>query len=143
MKLGHVFLGIFLMVCPAAMYAGDIPVTLEFQGIVPGGGTVYVAIFYRADSFKKQIPEYALSVEPAAETVRAEISLPEGDCIVSCYQDANGNVKMDSGIFGMPKELIGLTNYDGKGMTGGFKKLTVPVNRDTGVITVRLYKVRI
>lgn len=136
-------MGVFLMFCAAAIYAGDIPVTVEFQGIIPGGGTVYVAIFYRADSYRKQVPEYALNFEPAAETVRREIVLPEGDCIVSCYQDANGNGEMDSGVFGMPKELIGLTNYDGRGATGGFKKLTVPINRDTPVITVHLYKVRI
>jgi uncharacterized protein (DUF2141 family) len=143
MKKGSVFFGVFLMVCAAAIYAGDIPVTLEFQGVIPTGGTVSVAIFYRADSYKNQVPEYALSVEPTAETVRAETFLPEGDCIVSCYQDANGNGEMDSGAFGMPKELIGLTNYNGKGVTGGFKKLTVPINRDTRVIIVYLHRVRI
>jgi uncharacterized protein (DUF2141 family) len=143
MKKGFVFWGVFLLFCAAALYAEDVPLIIEFQGVVPNGGTVYVAIFYRADSYRKQIPEYALSVEPTAETVRGEISIPEGEYLVSCYQDANGNGKADTGPFGIPRELISLTNYSGKGLPGGFNKLKIPIYQGAAAITLRLYKVKI
>jgi len=69
--------------------------------------------------------------------------LPQGECMVWAYQDGNNNGKLDSGIFGIPKEPIGLTNYGGKGVPGGFNKHKVPVNRDTAKITINLAVIKL
>ncbi|GHV61977.1 hypothetical protein AGMMS49587_07560 [Spirochaetia bacterium] len=145
MKRVFGFLGAFLMFCAAAIYADDIPVTVEFQGVVPGGGRVFVAIYYSADSYRngKGPIDQSAWIESTAETVRIEMLIPEGECVVSGHQDANGNGELDFGAFGMPLEHIALSNYNGRGIPGNFKKLKVPVNRDTGTISVHLYKVRL
>jgi uncharacterized protein (DUF2141 family) len=131
------------MISAAVIYADDIPVTIEFQGVVPAGGKVFVAIYYSADSYRKNVIDQSLWIEPTAETIRAEMLIPEGECIVSGHQDANGNGKLDFGAFGMPLEHIALSNYGGRGVPGNFNKLKVPVYRGVGIISVRLYKVRL
>ncbi|GHT64712.1 hypothetical protein FACS1894110_04920 [Spirochaetia bacterium] len=133
------------MFCAAALYAEDIPVTVEFQGVVPGGGKIFVAIYYSADSYRngKGPIDQSLWIESTGETVRVELLIPEGECIVSGHQDANGNGKLDFGAFGMPLENIALSGYGGKGIPGNYNKLKVPVYRGMGVISVQLNKVRL
>ncbi|GHV75270.1 hypothetical protein AGMMS49942_00910 [Spirochaetia bacterium] len=140
-----VFWSIFLMIGAIAIYADDIPVTIEFQGVIPNGGRVFVAIYYSADSYRngKGPIDQSAWIESTAETVRVEMLIPEGECVVSGHQDANGSGKLDFGAFGMPLENIALSNYNGKGIPGSFNKLKVPVYRGVGVISVRLYKVRL
>jgi uncharacterized protein (DUF2141 family) len=69
--------------------------------------------------------------------------IPEGECVVSGHQDANGNGHLDFGVFGMPLENIALSNYGGRGIPGNFNKLKVPVYPGVGTIGVHLYKVRL
>jgi uncharacterized protein (DUF2141 family) len=138
-----VFWVTFLMITVAAIYADDIPVTIEFHGVIPGGGKVFVAIYYSADSYRngKGPIDQSAWIESTAETVRVEMLIPEGECVVSGHQDANANGHLDIGAFGMPLETIALSNYGGRGIPGNFNKLKVPVYRGVGTISVHLYKV--
>jgi len=51
------------------------------------------------------------------------VTLPSGEYVVSMFQDKNGNGKLDTYLFNIPKEPIGLTNYFKKGIPGPYKKL--------------------
>ena len=145
MKKAFVFLGAFSLFCAAAIHAGDIPVIIEFQGVVPNGGRVFVALYYSADSYKngKGPIDQSAWIESTGETVRIEMLIPEGECVVSGHQDANGSGKLDFGPFGIPLETVAITNYNGRGFPGNFNKLKVPIRKDIGVISVHLYKVRL
>lgn len=41
---------------------------------------------------------------------------------------------LDTSFIGMPKEPVGLSNYDGKGIPGKFKKHKFSVNENTEII---------
>jgi len=56
------------------------------------------------------------------------------------YRDGNNNGKLDTNIVGIPKELFGFSNYDGKTVPGDYKRHKVLVNDLTDRITVHLYK---
>jgi hypothetical protein len=43
----------------------------------------------------------------------------------------------------MPREPVGITNYNGRGIPGGFHKLKVPVNNNSTRITVNMGNVRL
>ena len=48
-------------------------------------------------------------------------------------QDINKNGELDTGFLGMPKEPVGLSNYDGKGIPGKFKKHKLSIDSDKKV----------
>jgi uncharacterized protein (DUF2141 family) len=50
-----------------------------------------------------------------------EINLPEGEYVINAYQDINNNDKVDLGLLFIPKEPVGITNYNG-GIPGNFNK---------------------
>jgi uncharacterized protein (DUF2141 family) len=67
--------------------------------------------------------------------------LPSGEYVVSAFQDKNGDGKLNTGIFGIPTEHVGMTNYNLKGAPGGFKKLKVPINNNSTRLIVNMGKV--
>ena len=42
--------------------------------------------------------------------------------------------ELDTSFIGMPKEPVGLSNYDGKGIPGKFKKHKFLVSGDTSIV---------
>ncbi|GHU11731.1 hypothetical protein FACS1894151_11430 [Spirochaetia bacterium] len=87
---------------------------------------------------KKQTPNITLQFEPTGDIIRAEITVPIGECVINVYQDRNG--KCDTGLFGIPKEPVGISNWDGKGPPGGYNKLKVEITNTTNTIRVNLYQ---
>jgi len=57
---------------------------------------------------------------------------------VSVYQDSNRNGKLDTNFVGMPKEPVGISNYSGKGIPGGFDKLKAVIKNTDAVLTVNM-----
>jgi len=64
--------------------------------------------------------------------------LPNGEYVISMFQDKNGNGKLDTYFFGIPKEPIGITNYFKKGIPGGFNKLKIQINEDKMIIKIKM-----
>jgi len=115
--------------------------TIEFNNVVINGGTVYVAIFASAESFRRETPEYYFDFAPAQNTVACAYSLPSGEYVISAYQDANNNGKMDFGLFRIPRELVGISNYFGRGFPSqNFDRQKVAVNSNTDKVIINLYK---
>lgn len=84
---------------------------------IPGKEEIVIALFTdKKGTDKKGIPE-DLSKAVKTATVKANKpahtfeNLPAGKYVVVVFQDADGNGKLTKGIFGAPKEPIGLSNH--------------------------------
>jgi len=77
------------------------------------------------------------ALESQNTIVSQEVVLPVGEYLVAAFQDTNNNGRLDTNIFGVPRESAGLTNYTG-GIPRGFHRHKVPVNENTSKITVHL-----
>jgi uncharacterized protein (DUF2141 family) len=116
-------------------------VTVEITNVVINGGKIYLAIFSKSESFMKEEPEIAFELQAEKTSISKEISLARGEYVVSAFQDANNNKKLDYGLFGIPKEIVGISNYFGKGFpTKSFDKQKILIDDKTGTIIIGLYK---
>jgi uncharacterized protein (DUF2141 family) len=116
--------------------------TVEVTDAVVDGGTVYVYIFASAEEFKDGTPCNIMEMAASDTIVSQEIALPNGEYVLLAYQDTNNNQKIDFGLFYIPKELIAISNYSGKGFPSRrFDKQKVVVDDSTEKITLGLFKI--
>jgi uncharacterized protein (DUF2141 family) len=121
--------------------ASDNRITVEITNAVVNGGAVYLCVFSKAESFKKENPDIYYKLDAYKTSLVKEILLPDGEYVIMAFQDANNNQKLDYGLLGIPKELLAISNYSGKGYPSrDFNKQKIPVNGATGKITLRLYQ---
>lgn len=128
----------FLLCITGSLFADNISTTIEINGVIIQGGVIYVAVYSNENDYKNDRIFYSFIMPPANTTLIHHCDLPEGDYVVSVFQDVNGNGKLDTNIFGIPKEPVGITNYNGRGIPGGWQKLKVPVNNTRSKITVNM-----
>ena len=92
-------------------------ITVEFSGMKTDKGDLYVALYDSESSFLKNgIQNKLVSVMDKKATVVFEGVKP-GVYAISSFHDENDNKKMDTRIFGIPKEPVGLSR-DAKGFMG-------------------------
>jgi len=116
-------------------------VTVEINNIVANGGKVYLVVFLNSESFKNEKPDLAVEIPSDKSSAIKEGPLPRGECVLFVFQDANNNIKLDTGLFGIPKEKFGISNYFGKGIpTRHFDKQKIMIDENTGKIILGLYK---
>ncbi len=127
----------------AAAYAEaqEAVVRLTVSGVKPAGGTVYTAVFDSADGYRKNVPLRSLTLQPASSVVEATVTLPPGEYVFSLYQDLNSNGKLDTNFIGIPREPVGISNYDGKGPPGGFDRQKVRVPSGGMSLEIRLISI--
>jgi uncharacterized protein (DUF2141 family) len=118
----------------------DVPVVIEIQDVRVQQGTLYVAVYSDEASYKNDEPCGTFQLDPAGPVLSVEFRLPAGDYVAAAFQDTNGNGKLDTGIFGVPKEPAAKSNWNGMGSPGPWKKLKVAVNDNSRKITICLYK---
>jgi uncharacterized protein (DUF2141 family) len=118
--------------------AQEIQAELRILNVEPKGGTVYVAVYESAESYKAQKAYKGFILVPESGTLRLSLSLPKGEYMFSIFQDRNGNGKLDTNFLGIPKELVGISNYDGKGIPGGFDKQKILLDGSRKVVEIRL-----
>jgi uncharacterized protein (DUF2141 family) len=111
--------------------------TIEIQNVNINGGTIFGSIYYTETAYKNRTPDANFQIDPINQTIFKEILLPEGEYVISIYQDTNGNGKLDMGMFNIPKEPVGITNYTG-GIPGNFNKLKINISNNIERITIRL-----
>jgi len=117
-------------------------VTLEINGVIFQGGRVYVAVYSNENDYKTETSSLKFILEPASSTIIRNLELPDGEYVVSVFQDVNSNGELDTNFFGIPKEPVGITNYNGRGIPGGFQKLKVTVSNNSTRITVNMGNAR-
>jgi uncharacterized protein (DUF2141 family) len=135
------FLSFSLSVYCFSQTANDVLTTIEITNVAINGGKVYLVIFSNAESFKNENPDIHFELEANSAILSKELLLPNGEYVISAFQDANNNQKLDYGLFSIPKELVGISNYFGKGYPSkNFEKQKILINNTTGKIIIGLYK---
>ena len=91
--------------------------TLEVHGIEKAEGQLYVAIYHSKETFlKKPLAAFRVDVKEKVLSIPCQ-GMSAGTYAISLFQDENGNGKLDTGSFGIPKEKYGFSN-DAEGVMG-------------------------
>jgi len=136
------FIGVLLLVVES-LFADKIKTTIEINGVTVNGGLVYVAVYSNENEYKNETAFTNFILQPENVNLKYFLDLPEGEYVVSVYQDKNGDEKLNTGMFGIPSERIGKTNYNLKGAPGGFNGLKAPVNNTSQKLIVNMGKVKL
>lgn len=84
---------------------------IELNGMKRDEGALVYAVWSGPSGWLEEgaVRDGAVPVENGASTVVLS-GLPYGEYAVSAYHDRNGNGRLDTGLFGIPKEPIGTSN---------------------------------
>jgi len=124
-------------------FADKINTTIEINGVIVNGGSLYVAVYSNENDYKAETPSIKFVLDPVNSTITLNAELLNGEYVVSVFQDSNNDGKLNTNIFGIPTEPVGKTNYNLKGSPGGFKKLKTSINNSSTKLIVNMGKVRI
>tara|TARA_R110002111_G_scaffold2882_10_gene19160 strand:+ start:141 stop:566 length:426 start_codon:yes stop_codon:yes gene_type:complete len=106
-------------------------ITVKISGMKSDKGDVFVALYNSKNDFlKKSFKGAIVNVVDKKATVVFE-NIENGIYAISVFHDENDNKKMDTKIFGIPKEPIGTSN-DATGFMGPpkFKDAKFNVTKD-------------
>jgi len=131
---------IFFILFVTKVYAMDKIISIELRSIRESSGKIYVAIYNSEITYKEDKPFKSFIKESDKNIIFIKEELPEGYYVISAFQDLNNNGKLDLNILGIPKEPIGLSNYDGMGLPGGFNKLKIKISEDNQSIVIKMIK---
>jgi uncharacterized protein (DUF2141 family) len=84
--------------------------TVEIHNVRVMQGAVYIALFRPGKEFPEGKPLEGKKIEATNERVHITLSVEPGDYAIAVYHDENGNGKMDTRMFGIPKEPYGFSN---------------------------------
>ena len=125
------------IVCGLALFAEEAvtesKLTVEITNVTTDEGQIILAIYNSSENYDKRIAFQEVKLLPEVDTVTFETNVPDGEYLVMLVHDINKNGKLDTNFIGMPKEPVGLSNYDGKGIPGKFKKHKFTVSEDLTV----------
>ena len=132
---------IFTVFCTVNSFAQNTQVVIEITNVVINNGKVFLAIFSNANEFRNEEPPYVYELESTSTTLSQEITLPVGEYVISAFQDTNNNQRLDFGLFGIPRELVGISNYFGRGFPSrNFDRQKILINTSTEKIVIGLYR---
>jgi len=131
-----------LLLLVESLFANDVYTTIEINGVIVNGGLIYAAVYSNEHDYKSETAFARFILQPDTATLTHSLYLPEGEYVVSVFQDKNGDEQLNSGIFGIPSEPVGKTNYNLKGAPGGFNKLKTPVNSNSAKLNINMGKVK-
>jgi uncharacterized protein (DUF2141 family) len=132
---------VFIMVA-GNCFADNIRAVVEINGVTVNGGLVYVAVYSNENDYKDEVPFISFILNPVNTSLTHSLELPEGEYVVSSFQDKNGDKKLNSTIFGIPTEHVGKTNYNLRGVPGGFNRLKAPVSHSSTRLIVNMGRVK-
>jgi uncharacterized protein (DUF2141 family) len=130
----NIFIVFFVLFIIGKISADDISFSVEINGVTVNGGTVYGAIYSNNNTYKNNQPEYTFRGNPINNTLVFTLQIMKGEYVIQVYQDTNNNSQLDFGIFGIPKEPVGITNFNGRGIPGNFNKHKVTINNSSKII---------
>ena len=129
-----VLLLLIQIVCVIFLFAEEKKLTVQITNVTSEEGQIILVIYNSSENYDKRIAFQEVKLKPEIDTVIFETNLPDGEYLVMLVHDINNNGKLDTSFIGMPKEPVGLSNYDGKGIPGKFKKHKFSVNENTEII---------
>ncbi|MCL2800504.1 MAG: DUF2141 domain-containing protein [Treponema sp.] len=134
----------FALTCTAVIiYADNIQATIEINGVIVNGGLLYVAVYSNETDYKNKQAFVSFILESNNARLTHSIELPEGEYVVSIFQDTNNDGRLNETNFWIPIEPVGITNYNHRGSPGNFHRLKVPVNNNSKTIIVNMGRVRV
>jgi uncharacterized protein (DUF2141 family) len=136
------FLLCVLLFVVESLFAEDINATIEINGVIVNGGLIYVSVYSNENDYKNEKAFTHFILQPNKTTLTHSLELPSGEYVVSVFQDINGDEEVNSGLFGIPSEPVGKTNYNLRGAPGGFNKLKVPINNVSAKLIVNMGRVK-
>ena len=100
----------------AGVSAGDSPPTtgtllVTLSGMKEDRGQLVYAMWSGPEGWLETntVREGSAPIVDGSSSLRFE-NLPHGEYAISAYHDRNGNGKLDTGLFGIPKEPLGTSN---------------------------------
>lgn len=108
--------------------------TITVDNIENPKGYILISIFNSSDSFLKSgITSRKVEVKGKKVEIVFE-NLPKGKYAASLFLDENNNGKMDTGMFGIPKEKYGFSN-NAKGIMGPpkYEDCIFEIKKDTKI----------
>ena len=96
---------------PAGPSTGEGTLVVNLTGMKSDDGRLVYAIWSGPEGWleSNNIREGAVPIVEGASKLRVE-DLPYGEFAISAYHDKNDNGKLDTGMFGIPKEALGTSN---------------------------------
>jgi uncharacterized protein (DUF2141 family) len=136
----------FALICTAYCYSqttSSVNITIEISNIKIDGGKVYFGIFSSEENFQNDIPYlHFFELDDSNTIMFQEINLPSGEYLISAFQDTNDNKQLDVGLFGIPKELLGMSNYFGRGFPSrNFDRHKIVIDEKNSIIKIGLFKI--
>ncbi|MCA1979188.1 MAG: DUF2141 domain-containing protein [Thiobacillus sp.] len=122
----------------AATGAQAATLTVNLDGVQPGGGALTVLLFDRADGFPKEAKARARHTLPAGSRAIALEGLKPGDYAVLAYHDENGNGELDRFLGMIPKEGWGLSNNPKVSGKPAFKDAAIALPESGAATTIQL-----
>jgi uncharacterized protein (DUF2141 family) len=100
---------------PTLVYAQDKkPLKVTFTGLKDTKSVIMVGIYRKQDGFpnaeKGVYKGYNVLPEGKKTVVFNITELEYGEYVIAIYQDANGDKKLNTGMFGIPKEPYAFSN---------------------------------
>lgn len=99
-----------------------VPVNIVINNIGVGKGDIYIALYCTKEAYKQERPDYSFIGSGDKGILEWKTALPEGEYLIAVFQDLNGNKKLDTKLFGIPKEPVALSGWDGKGIPKGWEE---------------------
>lgn len=119
--------------------AKDITVTVDMAGFTPNIGTITVSVQSEENEENKVKEPFFVDTFPTTTTdIEYTLQLPEGTYMFSIFQDVNNNGELDTNFFGIPKEPVGMSNYNFKGIPGGFNKHKVAISAQNNHVDIMI-----
>jgi len=115
-------------------------ITLEIRNVTVNSGLLHVSISLNETSYKSRLPDLIFEFAPISTIIRQEITLPIGECVINIYQDINHNGQLDTGLFGIPKEPVGISNWNGGSPPGNFRRHRINIEETTTIVVINLYQ---
>jgi|SRR5579872_5566347 len=143
LQLALPFLGLLTRHTPPTPKLGSetdaAKIEVHVTGLRNTNGDVVISLFNKADGFPKM--EKALTVKTVKisdKVAEAEFDgLTPGVYGIAVFHDENGNGKMDTNFFGIPKEGVGASN-GAKGHFGPPKFADASFRLDLGTKTINI-----
>jgi len=134
---------IALPVLLSSLSAMAADLTIDIKGVRGTAGTLQIAVFDQAVTYKKMAYEKAY----AALTVKVNQQrnaitfhdVPKGQYAVSLFHDENSNNQMEKALTGMPKEGYGTSNASDRYDEPDFAKASVTVGDSNQTINIQMH----
>lgn len=110
--MARCWIALFFTIFTSLCYAGELKV--HFTNLKNSNGNVLYLIFDDEDGYPdknaKSLKEGKISAPMAIKEGLNFTDLPDGGYAITAFHDENNNDKLDTGLFGIPKEGFAFSN---------------------------------